>query len=327
MIANTVPGLEFSRSFHPRAQFVGSLENAASPLDCCSLPLYLAFFTCNSFDTCSGAAASATQEVFSTFCSWFERQRSDNRTIIYVSFGTLFFPRLDTAAAVLKVLSALTSDANSNISVVWSIPQDNYKYLPREAEFHLGGATKESRRLIFQNWVPQASLLAHPHTKLFVSHCGMGGTLEALVSSVPLVCIPVWADQFGVAARVEASGAGLLLKNGRVTEDSLREAVSTVLAEPSFQGHAARLSKLLKFGGGATRAAEHILLFLETGGKGEHLINYYDLAPTGRYYATILGALAGALLIVTLVTRLVFKNLRVLVVFLVRTISPKRKTS
>jgi hypothetical protein len=34
MIANTVPGLEFPRSFHPRAQFVGSLVDAAEPLDC-----------------------------------------------------------------------------------------------------------------------------------------------------------------------------------------------------------------------------------------------------------------------------------------------------
>lgn len=121
--------------------------------------------------------------------------------------------------------------------------------------------------------------------------------MEALVSSVPLICIPVWADQPGVASRVVAAGAGLKFQNGHVDEDSFADAVAQILTNVSYKANASRLSKLLKFGGGAQRAAEHILLFLETGARGEHLVNYFTMAPVWRYYVTLSLALAVPLVV------------------------------
>jgi glucuronosyltransferase len=191
------------------------------------------------------------------------------------------------------------------MSVVWSIPAENYQYLPNDAVVSKPSQSNflQNDRFLFQNWVPQASLLAHNSTKLFITHCGMGGTLESLASSIPLVCIPIWADQFGVATRVVSAGAGLQLKNGDVHDADLEQAIQRTLADASFKRHAERLSKLLKFAGGANKAADLILLFLDIGGQGEHLVNYFDLAPSWRYQITLISILVAPLLLVVSVVK------------------------
>lgn len=46
-----------------------------------------------------------------------------------------------------------------------------------------------------QAWMPQNDILAHPNTKLFISHCGLLSTQEALWYGVPVLGFPVFADQ------------------------------------------------------------------------------------------------------------------------------------
>ena len=58
-----------------------------------------------------------------------------------------------------------------------------------------------------ERWVPQADVLAH--ADLVVCHGGSGTTLGALAAGVPLVVMPLFADQPHNARRVAAVGAGL----------------------------------------------------------------------------------------------------------------------
>ena len=51
-------------------------------------------------------------------------------------------------------------------------------------------------------WVPQQAVLAHPHTKIFITHCGMHGVLEAIHYAIPMVGMPVFIDQGGDSRRV-----------------------------------------------------------------------------------------------------------------------------
>ena len=69
---------------------------------------------------------------------------------------------------------------------------------------------------------------ALPNTRLFVSHCGMNGVMESVfhkvitafldvifsppfTDQVPLVCLPIFADQPDNAARVGERGLGVSL--------------------------------------------------------------------------------------------------------------------
>jgi UDP:flavonoid glycosyltransferase YjiC (YdhE family) len=71
-----------------------------------------------------------------------------------------------------------------------------------------------------------------------VVHGGSGSTLGAQAAGVPLVVVPLFADQPMNARRVAEVGAGLAvepnLADVRATIEPLRDAIETVLAEPSY---------------------------------------------------------------------------------------------
>ncbi|XP_066289817.1 UDP-glucuronosyltransferase 2C1-like [Branchiostoma lanceolatum] len=104
----------------------------------------------------------------------------------------------------------------------------------------LGNNTK------LMSWLPQNHLLAHPKTRAFVSHAGLNGVYEALYHGVPMVCLPLFSDHPGSAARVQARGLGVKLDFGTVTSDELYQAVLDVLTNNSYRETAARLSRLYR---------------------------------------------------------------------------------
>ncbi|XP_066289194.1 UDP-glucuronosyltransferase 2C1-like [Branchiostoma lanceolatum] len=104
----------------------------------------------------------------------------------------------------------------------------------------LGNNTK------LMSWLPQNDLLAHPKTRAFVSHAGLNGVYEALYHGVPMVCLPLFGDHPGNAARVVAKGLGVKLDFGTVTSDELYQAVRDVLTNNSYRETAARLSRLYR---------------------------------------------------------------------------------
>ena len=57
-----------------------------------------------------------------------------------------------------------------------------------------------------ERWLPHSALLAR--AACVICHGGMGITQKALAAGVPLCVVPFGRDQFEVAARVAAVGAG-----------------------------------------------------------------------------------------------------------------------
>lgn len=49
--------------------------------------------------------------------------------------------------------------------------------------------------VMISSWVPQNEILAHPNVKLFITHGGRLGTIEATHHGVPVLGIPIYADQ------------------------------------------------------------------------------------------------------------------------------------
>lgn len=88
-----------------------------------------------------------------------------------------------------------------------------------------------------ERFLPQAQVL--PRAAAAIGHGGSGSTLGALAQGVPLVLLPMGADQFHVAAGAAAAGAAIVLRPDQVTAASVREALGTVLAAESY-GRAAR---------------------------------------------------------------------------------------
>ncbi len=83
------------------------------------------------------------------------------------------------------------------------------------------------------SFVQQHLLL--PACDAFITHGGFSGTREALGSGVPMVTIPMLAEQPANATRVEELGAGRRLNVEDVTHESLRETVGAVLDDPTYR--------------------------------------------------------------------------------------------
>ncbi len=100
-------------------------------------------------------------------------------------------------------------------------------------------------------WVPQGSVLAA--AALVVCHGGSGTTFGALAAGVPLVMVPMWADQPANARAVAEAGAGVVVAPGEGGEDTMRApgpgdapriraAIESVLGDRSYRDAARRIA-------------------------------------------------------------------------------------
>jgi UDP:flavonoid glycosyltransferase YjiC (YdhE family) len=100
--------------------------------------------------------------------------------------------------------------------------------------------------VMIKPWLSQNDILAHSQIKAFISHGGMLSTLETTWHGVPVIGIPLFADQIrnlqkginsGVAVRVDFLG---------ISTESIRSAILEVLENPSYKLNMEKKSKLFR---------------------------------------------------------------------------------
>jgi UDP:flavonoid glycosyltransferase YjiC (YdhE family) len=82
-----------------------------------------------------------------------------------------------------------------------------------------------------------------PHAAAALCHGGVGSVLGALSAGVPLVVMPLFADQPANSERVAELGVGFGLKQGSANVELFRDAIMRLLGEPSFRHAATALSR------------------------------------------------------------------------------------
>ena len=88
-------------------------------------------------------------------------------------------------------------------------------------------------------------MLAHPNTRLFFTHCGMHGVMEAIYHAVPMVGLPVFIDQGDVLVRMKEAGVAAGLDKF-ATADEIHSAVVEVLETPGYGENVRRLSGIMR---------------------------------------------------------------------------------
>jgi MGT family glycosyltransferase len=104
--------------------------------------------------------------------------------------------------------------------------------------------------------VPQLALLRQ--VDAVVSHGGLGTVSEALLAGRPLVLAPIRDDQPLVAERVEALGAGIRVRFGRVQAGELAAAIGAVLTGARYRQAAVTAGRSLAAAGGAPAATDQL---------------------------------------------------------------------
>lgn len=104
----------------------------------------------------------------------------------------------------------------------------------------------QPKNVLFKKWTPQQDLLAHPKVKLFITQGGLQSLQESIHYAVPVVGIPLFADQFPNIRKIVDIEAGVSLDFEYMTNDTIFTAVNEVLHNPKYRKNMRRLSDISK---------------------------------------------------------------------------------
>jgi len=164
----------------------------------------------------------------------------DGRPLIYASLGTLqhgkreIFARMAEACAPLDVQLAIAHNGGLSATDVAALPG----------------------RPLAVSFAPQREVLKR--AALTLTHAGLNTVLDSLAAAVPLIAMPIAYEQPAIAARVEASGAGLSIAPARLTAAGLRERILRILRDTSWRDRAQSAADEISAAGGVERAASVI---------------------------------------------------------------------
>ncbi|ULT87320.1 hypothetical protein L3Y34_006844 [Caenorhabditis briggsae] len=95
-------------------------------------------------------------------------------------------------------------------------------------------------------WVPQTALLSDKRLKLFITHGGLGSTMELAYSGTPALMVPVFADQFQNAAMLSRHGGAVVYDKYDLQDgEKLAGIVKEIIMNPKYKWNAERLLRVL----------------------------------------------------------------------------------
>lgn len=147
------------------------------------------------------------------------------RPTVYVTLGTFFNYLTKHFLAILEALA----DEPLNVIVTVGYDQDPAVL----------GAQPDHVRV--ERYIPLSLLL--PHCDAMVTHGGSGSVLAALSHGVPMLVVPLGADQFHNAERCVASGAGRSLAAEDLGPEAIRSEVAQLLERPECRRAAGRVQE------------------------------------------------------------------------------------
>jgi MGT family glycosyltransferase len=170
----------------------------------------------------------------------FPWDRLDGRPLIYASLGTL----QNGSEEIFRTIAAGCAGVDAQLVI------------------SLGGGLDPARLgsllgdPLVVRYVPQLEIVKR--AAVVITHAGLNTVLESLAEGVPLVALPLGNDQPGVAARVAARGAGVVIARRKLTASRLNAAVRTVLEESSYRIAAQHLALAMSRVDGLAVAADVI---------------------------------------------------------------------
>jgi len=149
-----------------------------------------------------------------------------DRSTVYATLGTVFNCGSEGLATFQAMLAALRDEP---INLILTVGRDN-----DPAQW---GAQPPNVHI--ERFIPQSALL--PHCDLVVHHGGLSTVTGTLNAGLPMVVIPISADQPYNAACCAALGVGVVIEPDNRTPEAIRDAVRHVLAEPMYRMNATRV--------------------------------------------------------------------------------------
>jgi len=170
----------------------------------------------------------------------FPWDRLDGRPLIYASLGTL----QNFSDTIFNTIADACTGLNAQLvlSLGGGLDPGRLQALPGDP--------------IVVRYAPQLELLKR--AAAVITHAGLNTVLESLAEGVPLVAIPLGNDQPGVAARIAARGAAIVITPSKLSATRLRAALQSVLQQQSFRSAATAIRDAMRAIDGKASAADII---------------------------------------------------------------------
>jgi UDP:flavonoid glycosyltransferase YjiC (YdhE family) len=155
----------------------------------------------------------------------------DPRPLIYLTFGSVA-PTMEFFPGMYRQAIAALASLPVRVLVTIGRDRDPAELRPLPASVHV------------ERWVEQNDVM--PHAAAMVCHGGSGTVTIGLAAGVPMVVLPLFADQSWNSARLAAIGAGIELQGGPDAAPGVGEAVHRLLADPSYRDRAQRVAEQVR---------------------------------------------------------------------------------
>jgi MGT family glycosyltransferase len=164
-----------------------------------------------------------------------------DRPTVLACLGTVF----NKTPGVLEAIIAGLRDEPLNLIVVFGEFEDPGRFGRQPPNVHLVPCLSQPR------------LLAH--CDLLITHGGFNSVKEGLAEGVPMVVVPITADQPYSAERCAALGVARVVGPDSRTSDAIRGAALSVLEEPGYRASARDFQAEMA----ALPGPEHVVELLE----------------------------------------------------------------
>ncbi|KAJ1268019.1 hypothetical protein BS78_07G104900 [Paspalum vaginatum] len=125
--------------------------------------------------------------------AWLDAQ--PRRSVVFLCFGS---KGAFSAVQLREIARGLETSGHRFLWAVRSPPEEQSQSPEPDLERLLPAGFLErtrSRGMVLKNWAPQSEVLQHEAVAAFVTHCGWNSTLEAIMSGLPMICWPLYAEQ------------------------------------------------------------------------------------------------------------------------------------
>ena len=180
-----------------------------------------------------------------------------DRKLIYVSLGTVFFNNIVVFDTIIETFREINRD---DLMIVISVGKE-YKNLFTERKKR--GSIVIPENIILVEFAPQIDILER--ASLFITHCGMNSTSEAIHYGVPIIGIPIKADQPRVAFRIcDELKLGIRFDPLKLDRRKLSDGIVQVLTDKSYLSRILEYSKVSHKNCGIKNSIELISNYLKT---------------------------------------------------------------
>ncbi|XP_049816217.1 UDP-glycosyltransferase UGT5-like [Schistocerca nitens] len=149
--------------------------------------------------------------------------------VIYFSLGSMVKTSSLPAEKLRSIIDAFAAVPQN---VLWRVDPSSLPPLPPNVRA--------------ETWMPQNDILNHQNVHVLITHGGLMGIQEAVMAGVPVLAVPLFADQYLNAERVAASGSGICLHFEDLTTQTLRAALDALVNDTRYREQAKHLSLLFR---------------------------------------------------------------------------------